>query len=278
MKELVTIVLFTPFVLSAQLLNGGFEVWDTVDYGWPQLSWSEPQSWQTKNYFDYNFVSKKISAHKSNDAHMGDYALLLSLQPGIDALGPGCVKQTISSNRLRQISYWSRCDTVAGIGACVVSLYGNTSGILWTDSVFHKMANYELTEVPVLDSWRNANDSISLVFTAYGYSFPLMPNMYGISLMHVDEIDASYSSSLQKESSSSIRTFPNPVSQSLHISSDESKVNKVTIVDLAGRVRLTKFPRLLNTTIDVSILTEGIYTCILHLETGEEVKDLISKQ
>lgn len=64
----------------------------------------------------------------------------------------------------------------------------------------------------------------------------------------------------------SVNIYPNPATNALHISvSDDLKINKVVIYDLAGKI--VNSPSIVNGTIEVSTLSAGPY--ILQIETTE---------
>ncbi len=63
--------------------------------------------------------------------------------------------------------------------------------------------------------------------------------------------------------------YPNPTNGKVNIDVSENFVQQITVVDLAGRVIVTKTAILQNSTIDLSGLKNGIY--VVRVQTNNEV-------
>ena len=67
-----------------------------------------------------------------------------------------------------------------------------------------------------------------------------------------------------------IKIYPNPTTGIVEINLADHKINKLSIIDLYGRIIIENIPANQNETIDLSGFANGVY--FIMLEKGEEVR------
>jgi len=73
-----------------------------------------------------------------------------------------------------------------------------------------------------------------------------------------------------------INIYPNPVSNTLYISSENTVIEKVAVYNISGQIVL-KQNNIQNNSIDVSSLSEGMYFLELTSDTGKALKKFMKK-
>ncbi len=76
---------------------------------------------------------------------------------------------------------------------------------------------------------------------------------------------------------SSILVYPNPVSDNLIISSPQKMVDQVNVYNYLGQLVLKSEPNALETQIDMSVLTKGLYLIQISAEGSQETHKVIKK-
>lgn len=263
--------LFLANNVSAQFINGDFEQWDTISmFGQPYI---DPLGWVSNNNNDmYGLASTPVTRGIDST---GYFARIESNEHGIDALLPGRLKQTIQSHNLNQIIYDYKCDYIFQAGSCVVNLYkGNTSTLLYTDSIFTEDPIFENKAIDILPDWILEDDSITIEFVAKGNLDDFDEQEDGHSVFFIDNVSASYISSIDNNQfQETFLVFPNPSRGEVFFETRPNNLpQKVKILSTNGTLLYT----LENTGIlNVQKFSEGIYYAVCIIGNSVSIKSFV---
>ena len=206
MKTIATILaLFLTQLASAQFINPGLDQWDEPD---PMKPFEHIVGWETLNRISY--ASPNISVTREEEGQRV-FARVQSNHAGIDNQNPGYLVQKIATKNLKSIRYTSRCDSLSGLGLCVVGVSDLKGVNLFSDTV----GVSDSFDVRVIDFDANilANiDSIYVGFTANGTTFYGEPENDGYAVFDVDEVRVDFISSVDQQilDATFLNVYPNP--------------------------------------------------------------------
>lgn len=245
-----------------QFINSKFDDWIIVDTDEP---YEDLIGWNTSNYNDFGGF-KNVSVEKI-ELNSGDYqAKIESKQGTIDALISGDISQKINLSDIQRINYRSKCDSLAGLGYCLVKItLADESTNLFTDTIWLEDDTVKLRSIEIDPSWIDEYDEIILYFEAFGYVFNLVPEMMAYSVFIVDEVEVDFISNLYDTSiQKSIVLYPNPTRNNIRIEyNGYEKICGVQLISNNGRI-INSFDGSIRQ-ISTEDLPDGVY--IIRLQT-----------
>lgn len=240
--------------LSAQILNGSFDDWEIISmFGEP---YENPVSWTTNNDNE-SFGFSNTPVTKGIDSS-GFYARVESNYGGIDALLPGELSQTISSNNLVKINFHYKCDSIFQSGRCVVNILGQEQNVLFTDSISIEDFEFKSGAIEIQNQWNLENDSITIQFVAKGNIDMWDKEVDGHSIFLIDNVTAEYITNTEEHTENlKAIVFPNPTYSEIHVlSSNVCQISLIEIYSITGQRILTDKH---GDSIDLSWVPNGMY-------------------
>lgn len=272
---LISFLLYSHFIHS-QVVNADLEEWEEiVDPN--MLPYFNPVAWHTTNLPAFHATNNApaITVSEQNETER-TYAIIESKTPGIDATFSGYIEQKISIQNVKSISYTSRCDSIELLGRCVVQLYTDDSFFPeYSDSTAIVEDNFSEKTILIDQSLFNGTDSVYLRFMAFGYDFPLQPEMKGHSVFHVDKVEIDFISSIDKPflNESALNIYPNPSEDVIEIEVNIGLDPKhISIYDQLGR-HITSIPY--SSRLNISQLEKGTYLIVVDTEEGPISKRVV---
>jgi len=118
-------------------------------------------------------------------------------------------------------------------------------------------------------------DSVFIRFMAFGYDFPLKPEMKGHSVFEIDEVKIDFISSSKSVllENSKLQIYPNPSTGIFNLEiNQELRPNEIEVYDLLGRrIEVLDFA----SGIDCSYLGKGAYFIFVTTDMGRVYKKVI---
>ncbi|MBC6993787.1 T9SS type A sorting domain-containing protein [Neolewinella lacunae] len=197
-----------PATGNAQFANPEFRDWVLIDTAQPYLGLV---MWETSNHNDF-FGFNNVSVERLIEGEQY-YAKIESKQRAYDASIEGWIAQTIATRDLDRIDYRSRCDSLAGLGYCLVEIRaGIEDEVLFSDTIRTTDQEFQQRSITILPEWRERYPEFRVEFEAFGYVFALVPEMMAYSVFLLDKVEASYISNLASVSrvAEQLKVYPNP--------------------------------------------------------------------
>lgn len=254
LRMLFVIGLFCSHSSSAQLVNGAFELWDTISmFGQPYIN---PAGWVTNN--NNTFAGLANTPVTQGIDSTGFYAIVASKEWGLDAVLPGRLKQTIRSRDLKRIEYFSKCDSLYQTGTCDINIYrGESNNLVYTESIVAEDTVFQLRSIDILPEWIQGEDSVTIEFVANGILDMWDEQEDGYAVFLVDQVDASYISSTDRPTETAwITCYPNPTTGNVTLDPGSPFARRIDISDLSGKM-IRSFSDL--ESIDLEGLAPGMY-------------------
>ncbi|MEO6130218.1 MAG: T9SS type A sorting domain-containing protein [Saprospiraceae bacterium] len=255
MKYLFTLfILIQVYSASSQILNSGFDNWEFISYGGQPFE--NPVGWKTNND-DQPFGLANTPVTKEADSS-GFHAKISAAYRGIDAFLPGKLMQTISTDHLAKINFYSKCDSIFQLGRCVINILSQSGTILYTDSLALEDPVFHSSSILIQSEWIQAYDSLTIQFVAKGNLDNWDEEEDGYSIFLVDNVEAAYSTSVENAPEHvALILYPNPSSGMVNIECAFSKEpEQVEIFSLSGE-SLGKLN--FSTMLDLAWLPDGAY-------------------
>ena len=257
---LILIFIFSVVHIQAQIINGDFNEWVIIDStGQP---YEDLVAWETNNIGLGNgfATSPNIKIQEGNDIGVS----VRSEHEGIDGNYSGVISQVINAENLYRIEYLSRCDSIYERGACVVNLYDEMGGLVYTDSITSKEHYFSLKVLDISDIQELNSSMLKVEFKAFG-QIGAFEDFLAYAKWDLLHVAAEYTSGSNAQSESLISIFPNPFDEQINISTIEKQKVRYSIYDLQGQLHLKGEASL----IDTGRLPTGMY--VIHVQYGEEI-------
>jgi len=283
----IAILVFLSNIVTAQIMDGNFEKWDTAFY-WvlPINSQFElvPQIWKSNNEIhpDWNPFMVSTPASRTEKSYIGPYAAKVeSMALGLDSSYSGWMYQDVPLERLSELSFWVNCDSLSGLSGCFIEVFGiidsDNLKLIYQDSIMEENLDFFNYKIGVEDLISTQYDSIRLQFRAKGAGGFVGDDEMGHTIFIVDGVESNYLSSTIDERYE-LQIFPNPFNGKLRVNNNEQKILNFNIIDIYGRsIRSGNCDTRLFE-IDLSDQSNGIYLAILELEDGSNVVKKIIKK
>jgi len=243
----------------AQFKNGGFELWDTiVDQG---SSFEIPAFWITNNSAtNFGPVYTPVTREAYSE---GFYARLETSTEGLDDIGSAYLFQSVSSEGLSRISYFSQCDSIEAKGECRVELLNIQTGErFYSEITNEESTSFSKSTIEIDESWLTNLDSLTILFTAYGSDPESGLDEFGYSIFFVDDVVADFTLSTDSAEENRLKLYPNPASDFLKVDCFES-ISKVSIFNISGQKLNLVYEQ---NRLDLNSLPSGVYFLILETE------------
>lgn len=276
-KTLLLVILTLLFISSekifSQVENGKFDNWTVIDIAEP---YEDPVGWITSNYNTFGGFAS-VSVEKIEVNSIDSRIKIESKQSATDALISGEINQRMSTEDLVFLDYRSRCDSLAGLGYCLVSVLSSDElVVLYSDTIRQISDTFTTRRINFDQNLLENNDEIIIQFKAFGYVFGLAPEMMAYSIFILDEVQSNIISNSESPLLESfVNIFPNPSNSVINIvESANINLQSVEIYSLDGKlisVYLSEFNR-----IDVSKLKTGIYIARVISSDGRQISQKIS--
>ena len=216
MKTKITFLLLVlQTSLSAQILNGGFETWETVSTNYQ--AYEDPSHWTTNNgHYPWGGANMTVTKIPNDQ---GFAVRIASDKLNTDETGPGRLSQEINLFNLNSLSYDLRCDSIYKLGACIVTLHDKDGmNLLYSDTITTVDTAFQHYELSIPLSWRNQYPIGILQFEAYGNIFGLEPQNDAYAIMVIDNVVADFTMNIPPIClSPSFLIYPNPTSDYLEV-------------------------------------------------------------
>ncbi len=231
---IVGFAFITP--LAGQVLNNGFEEWDSIVTSDANIVLYNPLDW--KHFNSYNppfYVSMPVG--RTSDAEEGEYAVFLEpTSLGINELYPGTIKQTVSLRDVKQIKYNYKCELLSGRGACLFEvLRSDNANTIISDTISTENVEFEKRTYSIDSNIILGLDSIQLVFHALGGNY-INSELNGHSRFTIDNVQLIKTTSLSDSEVSNIWPYPNPFTHSFYIDNKNSEFVSLSVYNLDGRL------------------------------------------
>ena len=287
---------FLPYVLTARhCINTDKQAQNSIFYF----------NYESSDSLDNHIVGAEIVAMKDNDDGYLDFALLkLSSSipddfnvyyagwdySDIQPVGAVCIhhpngdvkKISVDTDTLRSASYrlfdtdsfWNVEEWESGateVGSSGAPLFNAAHRVVGILSGGDSDCDY-----PMNDYFQK----FSVCYNRYQDENLQLAHWLNPAGANVSAIDGSYmvkSGLPPKKQLADCSVYPNPAHSKLFLSTENEIVEKVEISDLAGRVFLQK-TKTGQTTVDVSVLPQGVYICHIGFVSGNDYKCLIIKE
>ncbi|MTB50594.1 T9SS type A sorting domain-containing protein [Lewinella sp. W8] len=220
--------------INAQIINGNFDEWVIIDTAETYL---DLIGWKTTNHNIFGGF-KNVSVEKLNLDSANCQVVIESKQGTFDALISGSISQEISSDNLSSIRYKFKCDSLAGLGYCLVNITSEDMSMIFTDTIRNTSDSLISREVIIDSGVIGDSEKVNIYFEAYGYVFGLSPEMMAYSVFVLDDVSADYMTNTHAPiNDEDIKVFPNPSGGLLRIDyPDNQSLNTIQIIDLNGKV------------------------------------------
>lgn len=267
--NLIKVILFILLVigdLKAQIVNSEFDNWVTIDTsGQP---YEDLLNWETNNEGLGNgfATTPNIRIVEGNDIGVS----LTTGYNGIDGSYSGIISQIINTDKLLNIEYLSKCDSIFERGACIVNIYDETEALIFTDSLKLKESEYSIKNIDISDLSNLQSETIRIEFSAFGQIGAFEP-FQAYSEFNLLKVDANYITSTYSQLSSQITLVPNPFSDQITIQENFNSKMQFHLFDSSGQL-ITKGNKY---KIDTRTLDSGVYLIQIHLENEIITKRMI---
>jgi hypothetical protein len=245
----------------AQIPNAGFENWTN----------GNPDGWTTYNGGSFMPITQIFQAHSGNSALRGD---VLNLNDGLPALMVGGTQGFPINYRPASLTGYYKFSPAASSGdrlSVSVSLYiggvygtmvaGIAVGLSGTADIYTQFSipfHYLLTDVP-----NSCIIQIMIIGPSIGSYLPTIGSYYILDDLAFDGTTGVEAN--QTDRSTEFKIYPNPSNTTLFMQGLVENT-KLSIIDMQGKVVLNK--NVIDNQIDISTLTDGIYTIKFENETG----------
>lgn len=278
LNRIISLALLLPLSMCAQIQNPGFENWDTTfvhssDYILEEVyNFNEPLSGVASNWFE-------LYTHgncRTSDANSGDYAFIVH---NWYSYGKGYINQSspidYRPNYLNGYykyngEVYPETDLMARgfVEVSLTSVLGDTIG--YSKQYLYTISNYTAFEVPINYYNSETPDSIHIRF---GSAEQDCGNNLVCNLLYIDDLDLAQNSilSLDESSRSSLKVFPNPVSNQLTIDSQEEEA--IMVFNILGDKVLEQQKNTDKFVLDVEALNKGVYFIELNASFNKFVKE-----
>lgn len=291
MKQKTTLILCLLIFssLSAQVINGGFEVinWNNQPLYWNGVNYPLQVVVDNNGNFKTDSVISYGGLYQLNTVspYSGQFAFELrnSYNYTRDIQLPGKVFATLDTGnyggfaspvsgingRPAALTFYARFSSLKNdtAMASIRLLNANSEEIGYGSlKIFLQNSNYQKMEVPVVYS---SNEDAAFAEITFITAVPGTSANLGTSLL-IDEVSLNYNTALNSAGLvSPISLYPNPASYDFQVKTqDGSKVKDVVVTDHSGR---NVTPPVVSdaTAVDVSHLYEGVYIVIVTTGTGD---------
>lgn len=211
--------------VKAQILNGGFEMWE-----W-KGSWEEPVHWHSNNAEGF------VSVFSSSDAFEGERAVRLrSNGLSFEGYAPGTLDHTFTAPEWpARITARVKCDTLVAPARAVIELFAWKNGLTYflngweTDEV---NTDYQWVEIPVI--LPGTIDSLTIRLMAATEAGPL--GFEGYASFLVDEVQGEGTTTIAGQLSTGAinRVSPNPFTSTVMVEFDQYGEHQVSVFTPAG--------------------------------------------
>jgi len=225
-------LVFLSLPLFCQILNAGFEEWESFP------SYDKPLHWETNQDTNFTrFIKDTIS-------YDGDFALH-AVPSGISAWS-NCSSEAqigvkldtpISSNKslffyIRALSVNALDNTFANVGGFLYQDGNFISNYFWSTN--EEFSDYTLIEIPLDNSMMIDSMTINIV-AAKGNG--ATDGCFGASQVWFDNfyIDESSTTNIQNSTLSNITIFPNPANGEINLEGDFTSFQNYRIINLMGQ-------------------------------------------
>lgn len=266
MKSLLFFVAFLLAILNlkGQIQNGEFDAWTRIDTsGQP---YDDLLYWDTNNEGLGNGLATTPNIRIQEGTDNG--VAITTNYMFIDAISSGRIYQTISTDRLIDIDYLSKCDSIYENGACVVNIYDDEMQLVYTDSLKTKQADFTMRRISLSDLPNLDSDLITIEFEAAGTISVFNP-IQGYAEFLLLNVNANYISSTTHTSPPTIAAFPNPFDSHINILHNHNETMPYVLFNAEGRLLKQGNESIINT----RDLISGAYFIQFQTENG-----IITKQ
>lgn len=154
---------------------------------------------------------------------------------GIDGSYSGIISQTVTTERLNEITYLSKCDSIFDSGACIVNIYNDIEQLVLTDSLFTEELNYSTKTIDITQIQNLQSEFVTLEFIGFGQLGQLEP-FQSYAEFNILNVNANYISSTSESQLYDTNVFPNPFNSTISISiSDINNYEGYIIYNSAGK-------------------------------------------
>lgn len=251
-----------------QILNDEFDNWILIETG--GQPYVDLVNWQTNN--TNNTVTSlattpsfKITINEDNGVSV------TTNYRGIDGISSGKISQIVTADELNKITYFSKCDSIYELGACVVNIYNNSNEIIFTDSIKQSEINYTSKSIDIDELPINDSDSIKIEFVGFG-SLGAFEQFQAYSEFNILSVKADYiSNTMEIKENERFKVYPNPFDNMVEMEAENSNYTEYNLYDSTGEL-ITKG---LGRTINTSNLTCGLYLLEIVTADGIQIEKII---
>lgn len=254
--------------LFCQLLNGEFDNWTTIDtMGQP---YEDLVGWNTNNETVQLFRATTPNVRFQEGADVGVF--MSTSYQGLDGLSSGIISQYLDTEKLIDITYLSKCDSIADRGACVVNIFDEQDQLIYTDSVTVVESSFTVKTIEASQLQLDDNQKIKLEFQAFGQigAFEVFQAYSEFLLLNAS---ANYISATDKLADRhSLNVFPNPCRDKIYLRNPDTKdVGVYELLDANGKVVLSGQ----GAEIATSSLDSGFYFLVVKTEKGSQTRPIV---
>ena len=253
MKTLFTFLIAISMApLSAQIVNGDFESWITVNESLVL------EGWESYTFEDINSVTQDLEAYE------GIYAVRVeALENGAGSFGSASTIVDIDYIP-PSLDFYVKASSEFGAVMVDVTFYNESdpfNSFDWT-SADEVISEWTFVSIPLVQNEPVLTHAEIRITAQVGDFAP------GSAVISVDQMEFGNTTGLNDLSEKALNIYPNPTSNAIRIAK-VSEVSYVEIMDLSGKLvrRLSRAE--IQNEISVRDLTPACYTVIAYLKTGE---------
>lgn len=282
MKILIWIILASPLVTSAQVLNGDFETWtgplltayDSINTPALNPQMSTPDNW-TDNYY-FLSGSPGPGINRVENSNSGNFALLCHTWYNYAASWVSYMDY--SSNRPDYLSGYymyklGEADYNVAIRYAEVTIWSNGDTIGTTRFDFDTVSTYTYFQSSITYNSGQTPDSLRIYFYTVGNSTSAAVN----SFLFLDDIDLRYNSTSVKSTNqkTQFNGYPNPVRNKLYLNYNTEAIINYEVFNIEGLVLLAG--SITNTPIYTEELISGVYFLKIKIKAEETIIKFIKE-
>jgi hypothetical protein len=276
MKQIILFIGLISFsnIQYGQILNGEFDDWVLIEgNGQP---YQDLVSWQTNNENDGGLATTpNVEIIVNNDTGVA----ITTNYHGMDGKYSGKIKQTINTEKVKSISYLSKCDSIFDYGACVVNIYDAANNLTYTDSIKQKETSYSIKVIEMDSLSLDDSDMMTIEFVAYG-QIGFFEEFQAYSEFNVLRVEAELVLNISETKKvSTLNVYPNPALDILNIDLEVGFKGNIIITNTSGEDIYNHQVSDASLLLDVSEWISGIYYLVVNSESNSSVarKIIITK-
>ena len=198
--------------LNGQLLNGEFDNWTTIDTS--GQAYDDLTEWYTNNNNSSGGAANtpNIRIIEGNDIGVS----LSTSSLGLDGIYSGVISQWIDTDRLLDISYLSKCDSIYEGGACRVNIYDELNQLIYSESLSTPESVYSSKSIYVSQLPNLQSGLIKIEFEAFGHLGFFEP-FQAYSKFNLLNVNANYISTTSSLSEGDFKVYPNPFNSKISL-------------------------------------------------------------